>query len=203
MGAHAKGLCFEYEPARTPGNNERDCAAVVLVVENGSGLAHATSYLSVADATSYIELYASAANQTAWSEASTSQRELALRQATQYLDAVYGPRWKGRRAHEPQALHWPRWDVFDDDGWLVGADVLPRQLLDACAEVALRALTEELVPDLETSGAVKSERVKVGSLETATEYFGGNVPIREYRVVDALLRPLVIVGGSAGRVIRG
>lgn len=161
---------------------------MAIIVEDGSGLTNADAYVSVADADAYI---AKVSGSASWTAASTSAKELAIRQGTAYLDNRYRSRWRGRRMHDTQALAWPRAYAVDDDGYGVESDIVPSKVKDATAEAALRALAGTLMADLTNPGTVSRTRKKVGPLETETEYVGGNSPVPVYRVIDALLKSLI------------
>ena len=166
-----------------------------LIVENGSGLASAESYVSVSDASAF---HTSRGN-AAWAAlASDTIREQLLRKATDYMLQVYSGRWNGYRSSSTQALDWPRIGVERRD---VGAnafypsDVVPALVANACADLALRAATAALIPD-ETQ-AVKRKRV--GSVEI--EYQDYSRATKTYRAVDNLLAPFMGAGGGL-RVLR-
>lgn len=161
-----------------------------LVVEDGSGLSTAESYISVADTTTYNDAHNAVA---AWTSAGDPARERALRLATQYLEAEYNQRWLGERLEETQALAWPRTGVYLD-GVLVEDGTMPRALLDATAELALRAISGELLGDIAEPGSVDYDRVKVGPIEVEQHFPGGRSQIASYRIVDRLLRGLVFGG---------
>jgi hypothetical protein len=163
---------------------------MALTVEDGTGLTNAESYLSVADTDTYL---ANHGNPTVWSSASTAQKEESLRLATQYLDAQYGARWKGRRSNEDQRLNWPREGVVDADAYVIDTDEMPQALKDACAEMAYRHRNgEPMLADLESSDrSIKRERVKAGPVEEEKEYFGAKPTQKRYPLVDLLLRPLL------------
>jgi hypothetical protein len=137
---------------------------MALVVENGIGLSTAESYASVAEADMYHANFGNAG----WTGTDT-QKEVALRRATQYLDGTYKTRWGGYRKTRDQTLDWPRSFTADYEGFYIPVNAIPKSLKDATAEVALRALVTNLTPDLKRGGAVK--RVKVGEIEQ--EFFGG------------------------------
>jgi hypothetical protein len=77
--------------------------ALTLVKEDGTGLANANSYASVADGDSYFEahLYASV-----WTAATSGTKAAALVMATRLVDSQF--QFHGFRANETQALQWPR-----------------------------------------------------------------------------------------------
>jgi len=172
---------------------------MALVVEDGTGKSDADSYLSETDADTYHTKYTGS---TDWSGASSSEKEMALRKATQYLDAVYGRRWKGVRANEAQALHWPRSNAEDRDGVAIDDDDLPVMLERATAEAALRAITETngLMPDISDPGDIKREKKKLDVIEKDTEYMGGKSPIKKFRVIDLLVGDLIEDRGVLSRM---
>ena len=172
---------------------------MALIVEDGSGSATAESYLSVADADTY---WAAHGAPSEWTDAVTAAKETALRVATQYLDAAYGPRWQGQSKSSAQRLAWPRAAVLDLDGYLIASDDLPRNLEEATAEAALRQITETdgLMPDVASPGGVKSQRVRVGPLEKAVTYLSAKDDFKMFSIIDALLRPFL---ESQTRIERG
>jgi hypothetical protein len=93
--------------------------ALTLIKEDGTGRLDANSYADVADADSYFDghLYA-----TAWTGASTSSKAAALVMATRLIDAEY--QFNGFKAHDGQALQWPREKCPDPDASLVSVSVL-------------------------------------------------------------------------------
>ena len=170
---------------------------MALSVEDGTGKADAESYLSVADADTYHNTHGDSADLLA---ASTGDKEEALRMGTQYLDATYNTLWIGSRANETQVLDWPRSSAEDTDGFIIASDALPQAIKDATAEAAVRHITESggLFPDVSDPGSIKSYKVKVGPVEEATEYVGGNPQIKAFRIIDSLLRGLI----TSGRIQR-
>lgn len=172
-----------------------------LVVEDGSGRVDAESYESVANADSYHTKHGDPA---AWSGASTPEKEEALRLATQYLDLVYGPSWRGSRANETQALNWPRSNVVDRDGFYISSTAIPQALKAATSEMALRHIQElaagsSILGDLTDSAATSREKVKVGAIEIDTEYSGANPQYKKYRKVDLIVEAITRPGGLITR----
>ena len=88
--------------------------ALTLVKEDGTGKVDANSYASVADGDAYFEghLYA-----TAWTAATSGTKAAALVMATRLVDTQV--QFNGYRAHETQALQWPRERCPDPDRNLV------------------------------------------------------------------------------------
>jgi hypothetical protein len=158
---------------------------MALIVEDGTGLATAEAYISVADAgTRHSNL-----GNTAWT-GTDAAKEAALRKATEYMTQAYRGRWQGIRLNETQALDWPRsWVTVD--GYAVASNSVPADIANACADLALRALSADLNADLER-GVV---REKVGPLET--EYDRNSPQATRYRAIDMALAPYLGRGSSA------
>lgn len=158
---------------------------MALTVEDGTGLADAESYASVADA----DAYWAARNGTAWDALSDPAKEAALRQATDYIEAVYGGRWKGCRYSAAQALAWPRTDVTVD-GFTLDASPLPGALVRATCELAGKAAAGVLLAD--QGAQVKSETV--GPISVT--YADGARQGTRYALVDAILGALLFGAGQ-------
>lgn len=158
-----------------------------LIVEDGTGLATAESYISVADAGTYH----SNRGNTAWAAlTSDTVREQYLRKGTDYIEQVYGLRWQGYQVYPTvQALSWPRYDVWTGERY-IESDEIPTAIKNACAELALKAATETLNEDLE-QGVI---REKVGSIEV--EYDKSSPQAKRYKAVDAMLAPFLKAGGG-------
>lgn len=171
-----------------------------FTVEDGTGVAGANSYLSIADADQYHFDIGTAA--TSWDDLTDAQKQQALRNATRYLDNQYGRRWKGSRTDRVNVLDWPRAFVIDTDGFTVESNVVPQGLKDACAEAALRDLDTTqnptgLTPDLTNEGTItykREEAFEVG--EEETHYQGGLNQYVTFTVIDDLLHDLVEPEGS-------
>lgn len=171
-----------------------------LIVETGAGLATANSYATAAEATAYFDALSTA---TAWSNATTDNKEKALRMATQWLDTTYGQVWIGTRESSTQALDWPRVYAYDAAGELI-ADVVPLRLKAATAELAVKYLQDptSFQPDVTAGdGGVLEESVTVGPISTTTRFAGTKTTETEFTKVTSLLASagLIETGGWARR----
>ena len=106
-----------------------------MVVEDGTGLSNADSFVSVA----YADTYFSTRGVTEW--ASLTNKEALLIKATDYIEAVYSESWKGVTLNDTQSLSFPR--IIDD------ATVYPDRLKKAVCELALKANSGDLLVDVE------------------------------------------------------
>ena len=166
-----------------------------LIVEDGSNVAGAESYISVADADTY---HSNRGNAT-WATLTTTVKEQLLRKATDYMVQTYRTQWAGARKYDDQALDWPRYDVpkFDSpSGYGVypsyyADDIVPGEVKVACAELAYKSYSQTLAPDLDRI----TKREKVGSLEVEYDTKAG-APYKKYRAIDNLLRPMLMALGS-------
>lgn len=146
-----------------------------LIVETGTGIANAESYISVVDATNYH----AARGNAAWAAlASDTEREQLLRKATDYMQSFYAGRWKGVRLTGTQSLDWPRSAVVVD-GYQVA--FLPADVAKACAELALRAAAGDLAPDVGAQVVSKT----VGPISVT--YAAGARQSTAFKAVDQLL----------------
>lgn len=162
---------------------------MAFVVEDGTSKEDANSYISVADADTYIAVFTT---RTAWDEATTSAKEIALQRATQYLDNYYGARYKGTRRDQDQALMWPRIWAKDLDGFTFPCDELPACLVNATAEVADRIVDgDNPLADQSDTAKIRSQKTVVGPIEESVEYIGGMELGKKYPNVEGILRPIL------------
>ncbi len=164
-----------------------------LIVEDGTGLAGAESYGSVAESNAY---HTPRGNEAAWSDLDTDVKERHLRNATTFM-RVYRSSWAGARVHSAQRLDWPRQGVVVDN-FNVLSTIVPTDVKEACFELALRDVAGALLPDLD-AGSNQVKREKVGPLET--EYFQANVEARDrFPAVNAILARYFGTVSSTGSI---
>lgn len=162
---------------------------------------------TVADANAYIdEDEFSAYHTDRGTDVSGYDEEViqaAIVKATTYLDARF--RFVGQRLNaREQSTEWPRSAAKDRDGRLVLG--IPREIKNATAEYALRAITDELCPDpvrSDTGIPLQALRQTTGPFsESATYVPGGQFELPHYPMADLqLLRSGLVRTG--GIVVRG
>lgn len=127
---------------------------MTLIVEDGTAKSDANAYVSVADADAYF------ASNAAWTALNSTQKEAAIIAATRWVDDAYFGLWKGFRFRQYQSLAWPRdmspglslytmrgfaprvtTILYDNDGFPIWADVVPKAVQRACMEAALLSAT--------------------------------------------------------------
>ena len=153
-------------------------------------------YLSVAGADSYW----SARNNSSWAAASTAAKEKALLEATQYIDGAYT--FLGTLTSFTQSLAFPRSGLVINEGNFKGAyydsDVIPPQIQNACAELALEALAANLKPSEARGGAIKKEKIDVIEIE----YMDFAPSGKTYTFVSMLLKDLTIGSSNNIKLVR-
>jgi len=155
---------------------------MALIVEDGTGLVNSESYISVADATTY---HANRANSD-W--LLITDKEAALRKATEYMLQVYRFNWTGYRAVTTQALDWPRSMVYLNDyaeEISVSSTIVPNEVKNACAELALKTYTDPLLLQDTTDNVVKEV---IGPI--TVQYSDSSADkYKSYSAVNSMLRP--------------
>lgn len=175
---------------------------MAIIVEDGTIVAGANSFISLNDA----DLYFEGRNEpSTWTSATDEAKESALLYAA--AEIAWGYAWRGQ-AVQPYDHDWPfpRYALIDDDGFVytypnsesVGGSAVPRRVLDAQCELALGHLDEALNEAKDRGGDIKME--KVGSL--AVEYFEGAPTDRTFPHVELLLAGLHHGKKSSGVMIQ-
>lgn len=132
--------------------------ALTLIKEDGSRVAGANSYATVADCDAYHagHVYASA-----WTAATGEQNTAALVMATRVIDSQF--QFRGRKVADDQALQWPRQDCPDPDSpevnGVVAEGVIPQVIVDATCELARVLLGKDVTADPNEPG-LKSLRLE-------------------------------------------
>ncbi len=176
-----------------------------LIVEDGTGLTTANAYATLA----FVDLYHRDRGNTTWTGAQ-SAKQTAIILATEFIDRNFGSQFHGRRVkRDPQgvgvqALEWPREGVFDDEDDLEILDtVVPSDVENAMAELALVSITEGLYPD-PGEPPVASKSVKVGRISKTTTFSGSgsNTDTPVITKAKFILRRLMRAANTK-RLIRG
>lgn len=151
---------------------------MALIVEDGTGLINADSYVSLADfKTNAVlrgyeyDIYEDAAI------------EAALRNATGWIDTQ--ARYKGQRLRVQQSLEFPRDGLYDWSSYIITG--VPIRVKTACVELAYKALSEPLYQDLDRGGMVTSESVGPVSISYSADAPAGKL----WHFAKRLLEPYV------------
>lgn len=151
---------------------------MALIVEDGTIVANANSYNTVAE----IRAYADARGMTLPTD-DLDVEKLAI-QAMDYLES-FRNRYQGYRTDPVnQELQFPRVGVIIDNDYEVSSDEIPSLLKKAHSQATAESYEADLMPN--DSPAVKKEKVDV--LEV--EYQESSTSSVGFPKVDALLEPL-------------
>jgi len=133
---------------------------VTLVIEDGSIVTGANSYVDDAE---YVA-YALARGKTIGSDATAREIELIL--AMDYIES-FRDQFKGVKVQFDQPLQWPRSGVYID-GYIVDFDSIPQELKDAQMEAGIVGNSTNLLKSGTNQNIAKE---KLGDMEI--EYFNG------------------------------
>jgi hypothetical protein len=154
---------------------------MALVVEDGTGLANADSYASVAEA----DAYAVSFGRTEWTPlAVTTVKEVRLRKATQYIDLMW--QWPSRPLLATQGLAFPRLVLFLDGTRITG---VPKNVVKACCELASYPGLPDLNPTPEEQKYLSLTR-DLGGVKK-TEVFRNRPLRKQFSVANGMLAPLM------------
>ena len=167
---------------------------MALIAEDGTGLATAESFCSVAFADAYLD----ARGFTPWAALVTLDKERSLRKAADYMEQMYRERWAGYRTTGTQTLSWPRTLVPQKDApggyrtrpFYYANNIVPVLVQNACASLAYRASTTALAPDL----GRQTVREKVDVIEV--DYLPGARQSIRYIEIDNMLSILFELGAN-------
>lgn len=149
-----------------------------LVVEDGSIVANATSYVTLTEA----RAYASARGITL--SATDSVVDILAIKAMDFLESLRD-QYQGEKVDDSQELQFPRNDVYID-GILQDYESIPSLLKKAQCQLIVELHSGVVL--MPTRKTAPKKKTKVGPLET--EYFSGSPLTPEMAAVDALLNPL-------------
>lgn len=173
--------------------------AVTIVATVGS--ASANSFVTLAEAATYME---ARLNASTWeTDATNDTKNRALVEATRYLGTLA---WLGTRSDDVQALAWPRELVVNPDdpyGNYYDTDAIPQRVKDATCELAFQFVKSGTtdVAALDPNIEVQSKTIDV--LRTDYVQHGRRQGLARYPSVWRLIAPLVMVQGGLARVVRG
>ena len=157
---------------------------MALIVEDGTGLSTANTYVSLAEVDAYFTLSAT----TTWTGTDDAKNAAIIRSA-RALDGMFT--WPGVKLVSTQALQWPRSEAIDTSGYTI--DGVPQAVKNAQCEAALIELVSagSLTPELDRGGAVIRE--KIGPLET--EYASNAPSMTVYNTIKYALASILPYGG--------
>lgn len=136
-----------------------------IIVEDGSGVPNANSYVDAAQITEFLETFGVVPTATIESLAITSAMFLSISASC----------WPGCRATDVQGMDWPRKDAYIGSCSYTPfpSDQIPSQIKQAQLFAALAAAQGiNLFPSFDPTAEGSVKREEIGPLKT--EYFGSN-----------------------------
>ncbi len=127
---------------------------MALIIEDGSIVAGADSFATVAEFATYAAKYGRSVTDDA------EAVESLLRRAALQMDALD---WKGTTVSRDQPLSWPRYGVIIE-GWEYPSNVVPAKVKSGQMALAAEIYADDSAPDDLKPGPIIRE--KVGPLET-------------------------------------
>ncbi len=165
--------------------------AATLIQEDGTGIANANTYITLAEYNTYIDEHGLTDSTDA--DAKTGR----IIRAKDWVEAQDG-RYQGRKETDEQALVWPRSRVVIYS-FSLEANTIPQQLKDAQAQLVFDSATTDIY-NVNDGRAVILEKVDVLEVEYSDNGVVNIQPI--FAKVNDLLQPLYKTIGGLGSVIR-
>lgn len=158
--------------------------AITLIIEDGTGIDNANAYVDA----DYVTAYAELQGDTTWKN-NASKHNLAIVQASQFLDLRYSDRYCGEIVSWTQGLLFPR----TVNGTATG---IPKPLKNAVAQLALQYLTDGTLDlNANSDAAVSSESVSVGNgaVTETKSYFkeSAKTPFSNFAIADRFVNQLM------------
>lgn len=171
---------------------------VSLIVEDGSCVPSANSYVSL----EYADEYMRNTGKTSWASLDSDVRKAYLINATRYIDRIYSQiGWKGQKKyHRRQALCFPRVELFDKDGDEVLG--IPEELKQAVCEAGFIATTTTLFTVSSASGEVKKKKAETLEIEYFSSSDSEKDYISRFSILDSLLAGLYKTKNDFRRIKR-
>jgi len=167
---------------------------MAFIVENGTGISNATSYVSE---TAFDAYWTDRGNTAAVALVSATKKELLIK-ATAWVDATFRLSFKGQKGTQTQALQWPRSGV-EIDGFALDTNIIPAELINAVSELAWKATTENIFADVKSGAGFRTETT-VGPI--TLRFAPGYSATTLYSFITKLLAALLRSTGNVVEVIR-
>lgn len=163
---------------------------MTLVLEDGDGVEDANSYVDEDTFDEYLD--------TRSLTVSDGDKEAALIRASTAIDARYSASYPGyQKSGRDQGLQWPRAAAYDVSGWLIRDDEVPKEVIQATCEAAVRELASpgSMMPDLERGGQIQS--LRAGSV--GITYAANATAKTTFTLIDGIMANILSsMGGSGG-----
>lgn len=162
--------------------------AATFVTEDGTGLTSANALSDVA----FVDTWAREnGNPNSWLNASDAAKKDAIRRASRWLSTKRT--WDGQKVQQNQGVAFPRFGLYDEDGYPIASNAVPLRIKQAMAVAAIKinAKTFTPFPDESFDAGSTGGSVSIGPISISESYAGPRNPSTETRLpeVEALIRP--------------
>jgi len=161
---------------------------MALIIEDGTGVDNANSYITVAEARAFASL------RSLILPSSDSEVEVLIVKAFDYLESLD---YKGNHANPPQSAEFPRRDLYLQ-GVLFSESQIPYKLKQAQSQLTYEAVNIDLQP---TGNGKEVIKEKVDVVEVQYSEKGINVARPTFTTVNSFLKDLLKSGLSSGHLI--
>ena len=161
---------------------------MALIIEDGTGVDNANSYITVAEARAFASL------RSLILPSSDSEVEVLIVKAFDYLESLD---YKGNHANPPQSAEFPRRDLYLQ-GVLFSESQIPYKLKQAQSQLTYEAVNIDLQP---TGNGKELIKEKVDVVEVQYSEKGINVARPTFTTVNSFLKDLLKSGLSSGHLI--
>lgn len=151
-----------------------------FVVEDGTGLSNANSYVSIDDFKQYW------IDRGVEHSVSDDKIKSILIQATQYVDKSFN--YIGTRPSLTQSLNWPRWYAYSKDGHVFSG--VPNEVIYATCEAGALALDGAVLFG-STEDGISEKTENVGPIQTTYKYVSQQTGRVAYQSVLIYLKDLI------------
>jgi hypothetical protein len=170
--------------------------AVTIVVEDGTNVTGANSYISLADAKTYFN---NRGDQT-FDALTPDKMGACLVRGASAMDYWLNGRWRGRRANQIQALDWPRIGMIDSDGYCVPKNTIPQKLKNAQCEIAkIESSTPFIQTQVSNQNTLKLQAI--GPIKS--EFMDTSPSISYWPMIIAMLKDYAQIGVMPIEVVIG
>lgn len=149
-------------------------------------------------AAGFIAYHTARGRATAIADFDDPEIEAALLIASEWLDGKYFVNFSGyKTGQRDQIREWPRYGTFDNEGFSLPSDAVPREVENATYEAALTQLVSPGSLSVTfTPGKYKSARVE-GAVSVEFAQFSSAFDIQtQFPIIDAILAPILSGYGS-------
>lgn len=166
---------------------------MALIIEDGSIVEGANSYVSEAEADTYFEDMG-----TSWDGMTSAEKQRSLIKACKAMEQLFGELFISFPKDPNQRLLHPRLGTYDMFGRWRREDVVMQEVKDAQCELALMYFDdpESIYPEEDNTSSIRQYNVQVGDISRSIAY-GGEVRASKFqglRSVEQILKPILSDG---------